>query len=253
MLQRLNDKHVLLTGGSGGIGRYLLQGLLREGAKVTILDIQDAEDAFALAGSDNARFEKCDLGNGDEIRACVVKAERGAGGIDMLVHCAAHQPRRPFEEIPVDQWRRTLSVNLDALFHLAQAVVPNMKKKGWGRIVSFTSTTFNEGTPEHLDYVSSKAGLIGATRVLAKELGKHGITVNAISPGLVKTQTAAKAVDEMVAMGYPNYFEMYITQQSLKRSLVPQDMVGPLIFLLCDEAAAVSGQTLLVDGGKEHS
>jgi NAD(P)-dependent dehydrogenase (short-subunit alcohol dehydrogenase family) len=253
MSQRLVNKHVLLTGGSGGIGRYLLQGLLREGAAVTVMDIQSAEEAFALAGSDKARFEKCDLSDGDEIRASVARAERSAGGIDMLVHCAAHQPRRPFEEIPVAQWRRTLSVNLDALFHLAQAVVPNMKKRAWGRIVSFTSTTFNEGTPEHLDYVSSKAGIIGATRVLAKELGKHGITVNAISPGLVKTQTAAKAVDEMVAMGYPNYFDMYVTQQSLKRNLVPQDMVGPLIFLLSDEAAAISGQTLLVDGGKEHS
>jgi NAD(P)-dependent dehydrogenase (short-subunit alcohol dehydrogenase family) len=170
---------------------------------VTIIDIQNAEEALALVGSDKARFEKCDLSDGDEIRAVVAKTERLVGGTDILVHCAAHQPRRPFEEISVAQWRTTLSVNLDGLFHLAQAVVPSMKKSGWGRIVSFTSSIFNEGTPKHLDYVSSKAGIIGATRVLAKELGKHGITVNALSPGLVKTTTSAKAVEEMLAMGYP--------------------------------------------------
>jgi 3-oxoacyl-[acyl-carrier protein] reductase len=253
MYQRLANKRVILTGGAGGIGRFLAKGLVGEGATVTIIDIQNADEALALVGSDKARFEKCDLGDGDEIRAVVARTERLVGGADILVHCAAHQPRRPFEEISVAQWRTTLSVNLDGLFHLAQAVVPSMKKSGWGRIVSFTSSTFNEGTPEHLDYVSSKAGIIGATRVLAKELGKHGITVNALSPGLVKTTTSAKAVEEMLAMGYPNYFEMYITQQSLKRSLVPQDMVGPLIFLLSDESSAISGQTLIVDGGKEHS
>jgi 3-oxoacyl-[acyl-carrier protein] reductase len=252
MAERLANKHAILTGGSGGIGRYLAQGLIREGAAVTILDVQRADEALAMVRSDRLKFEKCDLGNGDEIRAAVQTAERASGGTDILVHCAAHQPRRPFEEIPASQWRRTLSVNLDALFHLAQAVAPNMKKKGWGRIVSLTSSTFNEGTPEHLDYVSSKAGIIGATRVLAKELGKHGITVNAMSPGLVKTATAAKAVEEMIKLGYPNYFDLYIAQQSLKRSLVPEDMVGPLVFLLSDESAAVSGQTLIVDGGKEH-
>lgn len=253
MTQRLVSKHVILTGGSGGIGRYLAQGLVREGATVSIVDIQSADEALALVGSDRVRFEQCDLGNGDHIREVVAKSERAVGGCDILVHCAAHQPRRPFEQIPFAEWRTTLSVNLDALFHLTQAVLPHMKKKGWGRIVSFASTTFNEGTPEHSDYVSSKAGIIGATRVLAKELGKYGITVNALSPGLVKTTTSAKAVEEMLALGYPNYFDMYVAQQSVKRTLVPQDMVGPLIFLLSDESSAVSGQTLIVDGGKEHA
>jgi 3-oxoacyl-[acyl-carrier protein] reductase len=253
MPQRLSGKRAILTGGAGGIGRFLAQGMVREGATVTILDIQSADEALALVDSENASYEKCDLSNGDEIRAVVAKTERRLGGTDVLVHCAAHQPRRPFEQIPFSDWRTTVSVNLDALFHLTQAILPSMKAKGWGRIVSFASTTFNEGTPEHTDYVASKAAIIGATRVLAKELGKFGITVNALSPGLVKTTTSAKAVEEMLALGYPNYFDMYVTQQSVKRTLVPQDMVGPLMFFLSDESAAVSGQTLLVDGGKEHS
>jgi NAD(P)-dependent dehydrogenase (short-subunit alcohol dehydrogenase family) len=251
-MQRLEGKNVLLTGGAGGIGRFLAQGMVREGASVAIVDLQDAREALAFINSDKVRFDQCDLSNGEAIRDVVARIEKEMGACDVLVHCAAHQPRRPFEQIPFDDWRMTLSVNLDALFHLCQAVLPGMRAKGWGRIVSFTSTTFNEGTPEHTDYVASKAALIGATRVLAKELGRHGITVNALSPGLVKTATAARAVDEMVAMGYPNFFDAYIGQQSLKRNLVPQDLVGPLLFLISDEAAAISGQTLLVDGGKEH-
>ena len=252
MGERLAGKNVILTGGAGGIGRYLAQAMAREGATVVIVDVQDAAEALALAGTNKVRFEKCDLSSGDAIRRTVAQIGKTVGGCDILVHCAAHQPRRPFETIPFEDWRQTLSVNLDSLFHLVQSVLPHMKEKGWGRIVSFGSTTFNEGTPEHTDYVASKSALIGATRVLAKELGQHGITVNALSPGLVKTGTSARAVEEMIAMGYPNYFEMYVTQQSVKRTLVPQDLVGPLLFLISDESAAVSGQTLIVDGGKEH-
>jgi NAD(P)-dependent dehydrogenase (short-subunit alcohol dehydrogenase family) len=127
-----------------------------------------------------------------------------------------------------------------------------MKKNGWGRIVAFASTQVNEGTPEHVDYVASKAGIIGASRVLAKELGRYGITVNTLSPGLTKTEASSRSNDRMMALGHPNYFDMGIARQSLKRTLVPQDLVGPLLFLVSDEAAAISGQTMIVDGGGVH-
>ena len=198
------------------------------------------------------RFEHCDLSKGEEITGAVARATSAFGTADILVHAAAHQPAYPFEEMPFSGWRTTFAVNVDSFFHLAKAVLPAMKKQQWGRILSFTSTTFNEGTAEHLDYVASKAALIGATRVLAKEVGKFGITANTLSPGLTKTTMSASHVDEMVKLGHPNYFELYIQQQSLKRSLVPKDIVGPVIFLVSEEAAAISGQTLIVDGGKEH-
>jgi 3-oxoacyl-[acyl-carrier protein] reductase/(S)-1-phenylethanol dehydrogenase len=252
MGNRLQGKNVVLTGGAGGVGRFLAQGMVNEGAFVAILDVQNADETIALAGAEHIRFERCDLTNGDEIRQVIAKLEEAIGGCDILVHCAAYIRTMPFEELPFSEWRRMLGVNLDALYHLSQATIPNMKKQGWGRIVAFASTQVNEGTPEHVDYVASKAGIIGASRVLAKELGRYGITVNTLSPGLTKTDASTRANDRMMALGHPDYFEMGIARQSLKRTLVPQDLVGPLLFLLSDEAAAISGQTLIVDGGGVH-
>jgi 3-oxoacyl-[acyl-carrier protein] reductase/(S)-1-phenylethanol dehydrogenase len=253
MGNRLRGKNVVLTGGSGGVGKFLAQGLVHEGAFVTILDVQNADETIALVGPQQIRFERCDLTNGDDIRHVVAKLDEAIGGCDILVHCAAYIRTLPFEELPFAEWRRMMGVNLDAFYHLSQATIPNMKKKGWGRIVSFTSTQVNEGTPEHVDYVASKAGLIGASRVLAKEIGRYGITVNTLSPGLTKTEASSRSNEQMIALGHPDYFDMAIARQSLKRTLVPQDLVGPLLFLVSDEAAAISGQTLIVDGGGVHS
>jgi 3-oxoacyl-[acyl-carrier protein] reductase/(S)-1-phenylethanol dehydrogenase len=252
MGNRLQGKNVVLTGGSGGVGKFLVQGLVNEGAFVAILDVQNADETIPLVEPEQIRFEHCDLTKGDDIRHVVAKLDEEIGGCDILVHCAAYIRTLPFEDLPFLEWRKMMSVNLDALYHLSQATIPNMKEKSRGRIVAFTSTQVNEGTPEHVDYVASKAGLIGASRVLAKELGRYGITVNTLSPGLTKTEASSRSADRMIALGHPNYFDMAIARQSLKRTLVPQDIVGPLLFLVSDEAAAISGQTLIVDGGGVH-
>ena len=248
---RLASRHAILTGGSGGIGREIAKGLVKEGAKVTILDVVAPNED--LGAPDALRAVGCDLRSSEDINRGVANAAAAFGPADILIHAAAHQPAYPFEQIPFEGWRKTFEVNVDSFYHLVRAVLPGMKARGWGRILSFTSITFNEGTPEHADYTASKAALIGASRVLAKEFGKFGITVNTLSAGLTKTAVAVRAVEEMVKLGHPNYFEMYIGQQSLKRNLVPQDHVGPVIFLVSDESAAISGQTLIVDGGKMHA
>ncbi|MFI9538083.1 SDR family NAD(P)-dependent oxidoreductase [Nocardia fusca] len=246
----LEGKHVFLTGGSGAIGLELALGLLNAGASVTIGDMADPDGEWKRRAL--AHFEKCDLEKADDIKRALGAAVEKFGPIDILIHAAAHQPMLLFEDLEFPAWRRTFAVNVDSFFHLVKGVLPFMKEKGWGRIVSFTSGTFDEGAPAHINYVASKAALIGATRVLAKEVGQYGITVNTLSPGLTKTATSSYHVEEMMKLGHPNYFDLHIAQQSLKRSLTPKDHVGPTLFLVSDMSAAISGQNLHVDGGKNY-
>jgi NAD(P)-dependent dehydrogenase (short-subunit alcohol dehydrogenase family) len=250
----LEGKTAIVTGGAGGIGRYLCEGLAREGAKVVIADIIDATDAIEMtrkAGGEVLSVE-CDLSNEASIKAMVKATEDRFGGCDVLVHCAAYQPHTPFAEVGFESWRRTQSVNVDSLYHMGQAILPGMKERGWGRVINFTSTTFYDATPHHSEYVTSKAALIGFTRILAKEYGPYGITVNCLAPGLVRTHTSADAVKILLEAGFPDYYEIIKGQQCIPRTLVPEDMVGPTLFLASDASRAVTGQCLLADGGWQH-
>lgn len=254
MKKLVEGKVAIVTGGAGGIGRYLCEGLAREGAKVTIADIGDAAEAVALvkAAGGEALTVSCDLADADAIAAMTRQSEERFGPCDILVHCAAFQPHAPFEEIEFDRWRKTQSINVDSLFHLGKALLPAMKAKGWGRIISLTSTTFYDATPHHGEYVTSKAALIGFSRILAKEYGPHGITVNCLAPGLVRTINSADAVRLLLEAGLPDFYEVIRGQQCLPRTLEPSDMVGPMLFLASDMAKAVTGQSLLADGGWQH-
>lgn len=241
----IEGKHIILTGGSGGIGQVLTPALAERGARVSVLDIDDLPEE-----NENIAFFRCDMTDRQAIDAAVKSAAEAFGDPAILIHAAAYQPVGPFEDMDFDRWRRAFTVNVDAFYHLIKATLPYMKKAGWGRILSFTSTTFNEGTPEHCDYVASKGALIGASRVLARELGKYGITVNTYTLGLTRTAQTEYHVREMVAYGHPDYFQMSIDQASIKRTLMPQDHVGPIAFLLSEDAGMISGQTLIVDGGR---
>ena len=164
------------------------------------------------------------------------------GGCDILVHNAGIYPATLFEDMSFDEWRRVLSVNLDSVFHLVKAVLPRMKAQNWGRIVAISSTTFHSGIAYNSHYSASKAGLIGFCRALASEMGQFGFTVNTIAPGLVKTATTAAGPQSA-------WFDQLAQQQAIKRTELPEDLVGPLAFLVSDDAAFMTGQTLLVDGG----
>lgn len=255
----MNDKPLLgktaiVTGGSGGIGRYLCEGLAAEGAAVVIADVGDPGVALSLIENVGGKgfAVDCNLGDETAINAMISETERRFGTCDILVHCAAHQPQMPFENIEVASWHQTISVNLDSLFHLSKAVIPGMKAKKWGRIVALTSATFYDGTPFVSQYVASKAGAIGLVRVLAKEMGRYGINVNALAPGLVRTANSEATVKRMKEIGEPDYYELQKEQQCIPRTLVPKDIVGPLLFLVSDRADAITGQSILVDGGWHH-
>ena len=169
-----------------------------------------------------------------------------AGPVDVLVNNAARASNIPIEQLTSDELQQTLAVNLIAPTLLAQALVPGMCERGWGRIVNITSATLRLGGPSGPAYVASKGGLVGLTRSLARALGSTGITVNALSPGAVQTEneaelTAGRSQGDVDA-------EVY-RQQALQRRLVADDLVGCLKFLVSDASAAVTGQVIEVGGG----
>ena len=250
---RLQDRVVIITGGAQGIGRVFGEGLAAEGAKIVVADI-DHE-----AGEDTVRtFGK----NGWEALALRVDvsepadAERMAratldrfGRIDGLINNAAlfQRPamsRVPFEQIPVEEWDRLMAVNLRGIFLCCRAVVPAMKRQRYGKIVSISSGTVFYGAPNAAHYVTSKAGVIGLTRSLARELGEYQITVNAIAPGLVLSMEEVDAARDAQN-------QARLQARAIKRTEVPQDLVGAAIFLTSGESDFITGQTLVVDGGAQ--
>jgi NAD(P)-dependent dehydrogenase (short-subunit alcohol dehydrogenase family) len=243
-MKGLKGKTAIVTGGANGIGRAFCERLAEEGVNVVIADIGDGAATAALVAKHDVKVRaiKCDMSKGDSIVAMGAEVDRDFGGADILVHCAGIYPAQLFDDMTFEDWKRVLTINLDSVFHLAKAVLPRMKEKGWGRIISISSTTFHSGIAYNSHYTASKAGLIGFTRGLASEVGANGITVNTIAPGLVKTDTTASGPQSQ-------WFDALAQQQAIKRTEEPADLVGPMAFLASDDAAFITGQTLLVDGG----
>lgn len=243
-MKRLKDRVAIVTGGAKGIGRAFSVGLAREGATVVVADVADGSETAALvekAGA-TARVLEVDVSH-PEATAKMAKAVADEWGrIDILINNAGIYPPQPFEELSFEDWRKVLSINLDGVFLCTKAVYPYMKERRFGRIVNISSGTVMLGTPNFAHYVTTKAGVIGFTRTLATEAGEHGITVNAIAPGLTATDTVKDG-----PLG--GMFEQIVAMQAIKRQQEPEDLVGAMMFFVSDEASFVTGQTLAVDGG----
>jgi NAD(P)-dependent dehydrogenase (short-subunit alcohol dehydrogenase family) len=236
----------VVTGGSAGLGQAFANRLSADGARVAIADIADGTrtvNELRAAGGDGIAV-LCDVSEAEDVRAMAEATTKALGDVDILVHNAGIYPLASFSEMTFEEWRRVLAVNLDSIFHLAQAFLPGMRERGWGRVICVASNTFHAGAPGLTHYVASKGGLIGFVRSLAAEVGDEGVTVNALAPSLMRTKGTTEGPHEEMGL-----FELVASGQAIKRTQRPEDVVGTLSFLASDEAAFVTGQTLVVDGG----
>jgi NAD(P)-dependent dehydrogenase (short-subunit alcohol dehydrogenase family) len=249
---RLDGKVAVITGGAAGIGFAYAKRFLAEGARVVVADIADpaaAVDKLDAAG--RALGVRTDVSDASPVRAMVEAALARFGRIDVLVNNAAVfatlKPQR-FEDIPEAEWDRMMAVNVKGVWNCARAVAPAMRAQGGGRIVNVASAIVAKGTALLMHYVTSKGAVVAMTRALARELGPDRITVNAVAPGLILSDTVQANPD------ITSFQEATVMQaRSLKRDAFPDDVEGTVVFLASDDSAFMSGQTLVVDGGSVFS
>ncbi len=245
---RLSGKIAVVTGGASGIGQAFARRLADDGAAVAVADIKDAAETRSLVEAAGAEFfgAACDVTDPQHVASFASDVVRRLGNPDILVNNVGVFPLQPFCEISFAEWRRINAINVDSMYRFAQAFVPAMIERRFGRVVNMTSTVNWLMIPNYVHYITTKAAVIGFTRGLANELGAYDITVNAIAPSLVRNKTTeASALSEM--------YDVIAQSQAIHRTQVPGDLAGALSFLVSDDAAFVTGQTIVVDGGMTKS
>ena len=250
----LAGRVAIVTGAGQGIGRVFAHALAKTGAIPVIAELNAergqavaAEIAAAGAGA-KVLAVATDVADPKSVASMVAAVEAAFGRIDILVNNAgifSTLKTRPFYEIPLEEWEQVLRVNVTGPFLCARAVVPAMRRAGWGRIVNMSSGAVSLGRPNYLHYIASKSALVGMSRSMARELGPHGITVNAILPGATFTEIPRETIT-------PQQKEAVIRMQCIPRAEVPEDLVGAILFLCSEASAFVTGQALTVDGGATH-
>jgi 3-oxoacyl-[acyl-carrier protein] reductase len=244
----LSGKVAIVTGSGQGIGRGYAQGLADAGAKVVVAELNEEKGAAAAAelqkGGTDALFVHTDISSEESTLAMAAAVNEHFGGVDILVNNAAFfegLPSDSIEEMPMDRWRKVLDINLTGPLLVTRAVVPSMRARGGGVVVNQTSTVAWINTPMRIHYAVSKAALIPMTKSMARELGKDNIRVNAIAPGPINTTALAGLPEEVI--------ERLKAQMCIPKIGEPEDLVGAMLFLVTDQSAWMSGQTLVVDGG----
>jgi NAD(P)-dependent dehydrogenase (short-subunit alcohol dehydrogenase family) len=243
---QLDGKVAVVTGAAQGIGKAIAGGLAREGARIVVADLQRAQEA-AASYPDGVGLTVDVSREGDVARMVSETVER-CGSLDILVNNAglyASLEMRPFTEIPLDEWRRVMDVNVASMFLACRAAVPAMRERGGGKIVNISSGTPFRGVPFLLHYVTSKGAIVALTRSLAKELGKDSIHVNCVAPGF----TMSDGVE-----AYPEVIEklrdVSVAARTIQRDQVSEDVVGAVVFLCTPGADFITGQTMVIDGGQ---
>jgi 3-oxoacyl-[acyl-carrier protein] reductase len=250
-MRGLRGKRVLVSGGSSGIGAATARRFLEEGCRVVLGGLDPDEvrrTVSSLEGLGEVHGAAGDVSEESGASALVGAATTALGGLDVLANNAGIAWREPFLEISAEHWDRMLAVNLRGMFLVAQAAARVLVQQGrGGAIVNMSSTNGLAGEADYAHYNASKAGVLLLTKTMAVELGRHGIRVNALCPGFIRT-----ALNEQIAADLgPDFIESYSREQiPLLRTGVPEEVAAAYAFLASDDAAFVSGSELVVDGGQ---
>ena len=253
----VGGKAAIITGGGTGVGRATALELARRGCSVLVNYSRSREDAEKTAAELSglgvrALAFQADVAEDSACRGMVEAALREFGRLDILVNNAATTvfiPHNELERVTDDDWDRLMAVNLKGLFNCCKAAVPAMKSQGYGKIINISSSTWLSGTTGRLHYTTSKAGVVGFTRSISHDLGKDGICVNAVCPGLTKSETIAAVMPEA---HWQRRQAKMAESAAIPRLQKPEDLVGTILFLLSAASDYVTGQTIACEGGANH-
>jgi 3-oxoacyl-[acyl-carrier protein] reductase len=249
----LKDRVAIVTGGGQGLGRSFVRHFAEQGV-IPVIAERNGEAALALqqeieAQGHRALAIRTDVSDPASVSEMVQRTLAAFGRIDVLVNNAAMLQDitiGPFWELPPDEWRRAIDVNVTGTFLCSRAVVPAMQKRQWGRIINLSSIIVLSGRPNYLHYTASKSALIGMTRAMARELGRWNITVNALLPGTTKTDFSRTS-----AQG--DHFARAMREQAIPRLADMSDHARVVLFLCSDDAGFVTGQCVVCDGGRNFN
>jgi NAD(P)-dependent dehydrogenase (short-subunit alcohol dehydrogenase family) len=243
---QLDQKVAIVTGASRGIGRAIAVALAEEGARIVVADIKGAQEA--ASAFPQGIGVTVDVADEDAVQRLVDETVERCGSVDVLVNNAglfASLAMRPFEQIPLAEWRQVMDVNVASMFLTCRAVVPVMREQGGGKIVNISSGTAFRGVPFVLHYVASKGAIIALTRALAKELGKDGILVNCVAPGFTMSEGVLENPEVIEKLR-----DVSIAARTLQRDQLPEDVAGAVLYLAGPGSDFVTGQTIVIDGGQ---
>jgi D-xylose 1-dehydrogenase len=244
----LQDKVILVTGGASGIGASMVEHFAAQGARVAFLDLDESSAAKLLEtlpreGTHTPLFLNCDLTDIAALRSAIRDIAGKLGTVNVLVNNAARDDRHKTSEVTPEYWDERMAVNLRHQFFATQAVVPGMTRAGGGSIINMSSISWiipSTGLPA---YVTAKAGIVGLTRTLSRELGGSNIRVNCVLPGAIMTERQRRL------WMTPDYLAEIMKVQALKRELMPEDVARFVLFLAADDSSMITGQSFIVDGG----
>jgi NAD(P)-dependent dehydrogenase (short-subunit alcohol dehydrogenase family) len=238
---KLEGRVAIVTGAAQGIGRAIAEKLAQEGAQIAVADL-NGEGATAVAHALDGLAIEADISSEADAGRIASETLGRFGKIDVLVNAAAIVPFIAWDEVDFAYWRRIISVNLDGAYLVSRAVEGPMREAGYGRIVHIASNAFYAGTPNMGPYLAAKGGVVGLTRALATELGRYGITANAVAPGITRSEGA-------LATPHRDAFDFVQMLQAIPRHALPADIAPAVSFLASEESGWVTGQVLVVDAG----